>query len=62
MLSPSTSLPAMGEIAGVNMASLGGCLQSFKTRAGWAEGFHNKLNCHMFILEGDGLLEVVSCP
>ena len=34
-LPPSTSLPVMGEIAGVNMASLGGYLHSSKKRARW---------------------------
>ena len=38
----STSLPVMGEIAGVNMASLGIYLHSSKTRARWAEGFHDE--------------------
>ena len=40
MLPPSASLPVMGEIAGVNTASLGGYLHCTKTRARWAEGFH----------------------
>ena len=34
----------MGEIAGVNTASLGGYLHSTKTRAKCAEGFHDELN------------------
>ena len=38
-LPPSTSLPVMAEIAGVNTASLGGCLHSLKTRARQADGF-----------------------
>ena len=59
---PSTSLPVMGEIAGVNTASLGGYLHSTRTRARWAEGFHDELNGHMFDLERDGLLQVVLCP
>ena len=42
-LPPSTSLPVMGKIAGVNTASLGGYLHSTKTRARWAEGFHDEL-------------------
>ena len=46
-LLPSTSLLVMGEIAGVNTASLGGYLHSSKTRARWAEGFHNELNSHV---------------
>ena len=46
----------MGEIAGVNTASLGGYLHSSKTRARWAEGFHDELNGHEFDLERDGLL------
>ena len=39
-LPPSTSLPVMVEIAGVNTASLSGYLRSTKTRARWAERFH----------------------
>ena len=31
-LPPSMSLPVMGKIAGINMASLGGCLHNLKTR------------------------------
>ena len=53
-LPPTMSLPVMGEIAGVNKASLGGYLHSTKTRARWAEGFH-ELNGHVFDLERDGL-------
>ena len=60
-LPPSTSLPVMGEIAGVNTASLGGYLYGTKTRARWAEGFH-ELNGHVFDLERDGLRQVVLCP
>ena len=45
----------MGEIAGVNTASLGGCVHGSKKRAIWAEGFHNELNGHVFDLEKDGL-------
>ncbi len=60
-LPPFTSLPAMGEIAGANTASLGGCLHSTKTRARWAEGFH-ELNGYVFDLERDGLRQVVLCP
>ena len=52
-LLPSTSLPVMGEIAGVNMTSLGGYLHSTKTRARRAEEFH-ELNGHMFDLRGMG--------
>ena len=52
----------MDEIAGVNMASLGENLHSSKTRARWAEGFHNELNKHMFNLERDELHQVVPCP
>ena len=51
----------MGEIAGVNTASLGGYLKSTKIRARWAKGFH-ELNGHMFDLERDGLRHVVLCP
>ena len=61
-LPPVTSLPVMGEIAGVNTASLGGYLYSTKTRAGWAEGFHDELNGHVFDLERDGLSQIVLCP
>ena len=61
-LPPSTSIPVMGEIAGVNTASLGGYLRSTKTRARWADGFHDELNGHMFDLERDGLRQVVLCP
>ena len=52
----------MGEIAGVNTASLGGHFLSTKTRARWAEGFHDELNGHVFDLEKDGLRQVVLCP
>ena len=45
----------MGEITGVNTASLGGFLHNTKTRARWAEGFHDELNGHVFDLERDGL-------
>ena len=38
----------MGEIAGVNTASLGGYLHSSKTKTRWAEGFHDELNGHVF--------------
>ena len=61
-LPPSMRLPVIGEIAGVNMASLGGYLYSSNTRARWVEGFHNELNGHAFGLERDGLHQVVSCP
>ena len=62
MLPPSMCLPLMGEIAGVNMVSLGGYLQSLKKRARWVEGFHDKLNGYVFDLERDGLHQVVLCP
>ena len=42
-------------IAGVNTVSLGGCLHSSKTKARWAEGFHDELNGYVFDLERDGL-------
>ena len=58
MLPPSTSLPVMGEIAGVNMASLAGYLHSTKTRARWVKGFR-ELNGHMFDLEMNGLCQAV---
>ena len=60
-LPPSMSLPVMGEIAGINAASLGGYLHSTKTRARWTEGFHDELNGHAFDLERDGLHQVVLC-
>ena len=56
-LPPSTSLPGMGEIAGVNTTSLGRYLHSSKTRARWAEGFHDER-----VQPGeDGLRQVVPC-
>ena len=61
-LAPSTSLPVLDEIAGVNTASLGRCLHSSKTRARWAEGFHDEHNGHVFDLERDELRQVVFCP
>ena len=54
-LSPSTSVPVMGEIAGVNTASLDVYLHSTKTRAIWAEGFHDELNGLVFDLERDSM-------
>ena len=51
----------MGEIAGANTAPLGECLHSTKTRARWAEGFH-ELNGYVFDLERDGLRQVVDSP
>ena len=54
MLPPSTSLPVMGEIAGVNLAARGGYLHRTYTRARWMEGFHNELNGHVFNLESVG--------
>ena len=61
-LPPPKSLPVMGEIAGVNTASLGSYLHSSKKRARWAEGFHDELNGHVFNLERDELCQVVLCP
>ena len=52
----------MGEIAGVNTASLDVYLHSTKTRAIWAEGFHDELNGHVFDLERDGLRQVSTLP
>ena len=49
----------MGEIAGVNTALLGGYHQGSKTRARWAEGFHDELKGHVFDRERDGLRQVV---
>ena len=61
-LPPSMSLSVMGEIAGVNTASLGGYLHSSKTRVRWAERFYDELNGNVFDLERDGLCRVVPCP
>ena len=61
-LPPSTSLPVMGKIAGVNTAPLRGYLQSSKKWARWAERFHDELNGHVFDLERDGLRQVVLYP
>ncbi len=59
-LPPSTSLPVMGEIAGVNTASLGGYLRSTKTRARWAEGFHElQATCSTWRGMGSARLYVV---
>ena len=57
-----SSLPVMGEIAGVNTVSLGGNLHSTKTRTRWAEGLHDELNGHVFDLERDGFRQIVVCP
>ena len=57
-LPPSTSLPVMDKLAGVNTASLGGHFHIWKTRAG---GFHDELNGHVFDLERDGFRQVVLC-
>ena len=61
-LPPHKSLPLMGEIAGVNTASLGRCHHSLKTMARWAEGFHDELNGQVFDLEWNGLCPDVPCP
>ena len=61
-LPPFTSVPGMGEIAGVNTSSLGGYFHSSKKRARWAEGFHDELNGHVFDLERDRFRQVVLCP
>ena len=61
LLLPSTSLPVMGEIAGVNTASLGVYLYSAKIRAIWADEFHDKLNDRVFDLGRDGLRQVELC-
>ena len=61
-LPPSTSLPVMGKIAGVNTASLGTYLHSKKKRARWAAGFYDDLNGHVFDLDREGLRQVVFCP
>ena len=52
----------MGEITGVNTASLGGYPRGTKTRAKRVEGFHDELNGHVLDLERDGLRQVVLCP
>ena len=59
-LPPSTGLPVMGEMG--ETASLGGYLDSPKTRAGLEEGFHDELNGHLFDLEREGYRQVVLCP
>ena len=61
-LPPSTSLPVMSELAGVNTASPGGYLHSTKTGARWAEGFHDELKDHVLDLSRGGLRQVVLCP
>ena len=61
-LLPSTSLPVMGKIAGVNTALLGRYANTKNKRVRWAEGFHSELYGHMFDLERDGLHQVVLCP
>ena len=48
----------MGEIAGVNTASLGGHLHDSKTRGRWAEGSPDELNGHVIDLERDGLRQM----
>ena len=58
----STSPPVLGEIAGVNTASLGVYRHSTKTRARWAEGLLDEVDGHVFDLERDGLRQVVLCP
>ena len=58
-LPPSTTLPVMGKIAGINTASLGGYLHSKKRRARWAKGFQDELNGHVLDLDRDGLRQVV---
>ena len=52
----------MGEIVGVNTATLGLYLHSSKKRVSWVEGFHDERNGHVFDLERDGLRQVVLCP
>ena len=52
----------MGEIAGVNTASVGGYLHGSKKTARWAEGLYDELNGHVFDRERDGLRQVVFCP
>ena len=57
MLPPSICLPVMGEIADVNMASLGRYHHGMKTRTRWAEWFPEP-NGWWFGLESDGLRQV----
>ena len=57
----SNSLPVMGEIAGVNTASLDGCPNSSKTMVRWAERFYDELSGYVFDVEKDGLCQVVLC-
>ena len=52
----------MGEIAGVNTASLDEYFDSPKRRARWAEGFHDELNGQVLDLDRDGLREIVPRP
>ena len=61
-LPPNTSLPVMGEIAGVDTAPLAVYFHSTKTRARWAEEFHDELNGHVFDLERDGLPSGCTLP
>ena len=61
-LPPPMSLPVMGEIAGVNAASVGGCLLNSRLGPDGAERFNDELNGHVFDLERDGLRQVVPCP
>ena len=60
-LPPSASVPVMGEIAGINTASMGGYLHSSKSRARWAEEFHDELDGYVFDLDRGGLRQVESC-
>ena len=48
--------------AGVSTPPLGVYLHRLKTRARWAEGFHNEIIGHVFDPERDGLRQVVPCP
>ena len=59
-LPPSTSLPVIGEIAGVNTASRDIFIVRRKGR--WVKVFHDELNGHEFDRERDGLRQVVLCP
>ena len=43
-------------------ASLDAYFHGMKTRARWAEVFHDELNSHVLDLERDGLRQVVLCP
>ena len=53
MTLPPSQSPSYERKSGVNTAPLGGGLHSSKTRARWAEGFHDELYSHKFDKEKD---------